>query len=340
MSESNREFDEVTGDGRGQKKWSAVLATIIVLLVLMLVFIFIWSSEPDPVDVGAIEQSYVGKLPRGYVTVETTAQIVENLLNKSGGFLSNDIMPPSVFMDNMPAFEFGALVQIRDITQVLRNDISRSQSQSLEDEALKFAEPAFNIDHRKWMFPRAEREYRKGVKLLREYRDRLADPQDSNTQFYARSDNLRSWLYLVSKRLGGLSQRLSASVGRSRINTDLSNDASAEQSTPAGQIVTVKTPWMQIDDVFWEARGATWAQIQLLKAIEKDFAHVLEDKNARTSFQQIIMELEATQEPIWSPMILNGDEFGFFSNHSLVMSSYISRANAATIDLIDLLKGG
>ncbi|HEY9030649.1 MAG TPA: DUF2333 family protein [Kangiella sp.] len=340
MSESNREFDEVTGNGRGRRKWSAVLATIIVLLVLMLVFIFIWSSEPDPVDINAIEQSYTGEVPRGYITVETTAQIVENLLNKSGGFLSNDIMPPSVFMDNMPAFEFGALVQIRDIAQVLRNDISRSQSQSLEDESLKFAEPAFNIDHRKWMFPRAEREYRKGVKLLREYRDRLADPQDSNTQFYARSDNLRSWLYLVSKRLGGLSQRLSASVGRSRINTDLANDASAEQSTPSSSIVTVTTPWMEIDDVFWEARGATWAQIQLLKAIEKDFAHVLEDKNARTSFQQIIMELEATQEPIWSPMILNGNEFGFFSNHSLVMSSYISRANAATIDLIDLLKGG
>ncbi len=340
MSESNIEIDEVTGKGRGRRKWSAALATIIVLLVLMLVFIFIWSSEPAPVDINAIEKGYAGEPPRGYVTVETTAQIVENLLNKSGGFLSNDIMPPSVFMDNMPAFEFGALVQIRDIAQVLRNDISRSQSQSLEDEALKFAEPAFNIDHRKWMFPRAEREYRKGVKLLREYRDRLADPQDSNTQFYARSDNLRSWLYLVSKRLGGLSQRLSASVGRSRINTDLANDASAEQSTPTSSIVTVTTPWMEIDDVFWEARGATWAQIQLLKAIEKDFAHVLEDKNARTSFQQIIMELEATQEPIWSPMILNGDEFGFFSNHSLVMSSYISRANAATIDLIDLLKGG
>lgn len=340
MSESNIDFDEIDGKSRSSKKWSAFFATVAVLLLVMLVFIFIWSSEPEPVDVGAIEKNYVGQIPRGYVTVETTAQIVETLLDKSGGFLSNDIMPPSVFMDNMPAFEFGALVQIRDITQVLRNDISRSQSQSLEDEALKFAEPAFNIDHRKWMFPRAEREYRKGVKLLRAYRDRLADPQDSNTQFYARSDNLRSWLYLVSKRLGGLSQRLSASVGRSRINTDLSNDASAEQSTPASQIVTVKTPWMQIDDVFWEARGATWAQIQLLKAIEKDFAHVLEDKNARTSFQQIIMELEATQETIWSPMILNGDEFGFFSNHSLVMSSYISRANAATIDLIDLLKGG
>ena len=340
MSELKSDFDTFDSHKSSKKKWSAILASIIILVILMIVFIFIWSSEPDPVDVDSIQQTYVGELPRGYVTVETTAQIVEKLLNKSGGFLSNDIMPPSVFMDNMPAFEFGALVQIRDMAQVLRNDMSRSQSQSLEDEALKFAEPAFNIDHRKWMFPRAEREYRKGVKLLREYRDRLADPQDTNTQFFARADNLSHWLEILSKRLGGLSQNLSASVGRSRLYKNLDEDGVEKPSTPASSIVTVTTPWMQIDDAFWEARGATWAQIQLLKAIEKDFGHVLDDKNARTSFQQIIMELEATQETIWSPMILNGDEFGFFSNHSLVMSSYISRANAATIDLIDLLKGG
>ena len=90
---------------------------------------------------------------------------------------------------------------------------------------------------------------------MRDYRDRLADSGDTNTQFYARADNLRSWLYLVNKRLGGLSQRLSASVGRTRINTDLANDASAEQSTNTSQLVTVKTPWLEIDDVFWEARG-------------------------------------------------------------------------------------
>jgi hypothetical protein len=97
---------------------------------------------------------------------------------------------------------------------------------------------------------------------------------------------------------------------------------------------------MEIDDVFWEARGSTWALIQFLKAVEHDFDGVLRDKNAIASFQQIIMELEATQETIWSPMIVNGSEFGFLANHSLVMSSYISRANAAIIDLIDLLKRG
>ncbi|HKJ50441.1 MAG TPA: DUF2333 family protein, partial [Gammaproteobacteria bacterium] len=58
------------------------------------------------------------------------------------------------------------------------------------------------------------------------------------------------------------------------------------------------------------------------------------------SLRQIVRELEATQDPVWSPMILNGSGFGLFANHSLVMASYISRANAAVIDLRDLLQQG
>ena len=58
------------------------------------------------------------------------------------------------------------------------------------------------------------------------------------------------------------------------------------------------------------------------------------------SLRQIIRELEATQDPVWSPMILNGTGFGFVANHSLVMASYLSRANAAVIDLRNLLQQG
>ena len=39
-------------------------------------------------------------------------------------------------------------------------------------------------------------------------------------------------------------------------------------------------------------------------------------------------------------MIRNGSGFGVLANHSLVMASYISRANAAIIDLRDLMSQG
>jgi hypothetical protein len=54
----------------------------------------------------------------------------------------------------------------------------------------------------------------------------------------------------------------------------------------------------------------------------------------------VIRELEESQKPVWSPAILNGNPFGFFANHSLVMANYVSRANAAIIDLKSLLDRG
>lgn len=92
--------------------------------------------------------------------------------------------------------------------------------------------------------------------------------------------------------------------------------------------------------MFYEARGTTWALIHLLKAVEHDFADILKKKNALVSIRQIIRELEATQETIWSPIILNGSGFGMLANHSLVMASYISRANAAIIDMRTLMSQG
>ncbi len=77
-----------------------------------------------------------------------------------------------------------------------------------------------------------------------------------------------------------------------------------------------------------------------MRAIEVDFADVLEKKNAEVSLRQIIRELEATQQTVWSPLVLNGNGFGLVANHSLVMANYISRANAAVIDLTNLLSQG
>ena len=102
----------------------------------------------------------------------------------------------------------------------------------------------------------------------------------------------------------------------------------------------VKTPWLQIDDVFYEARGTSWALIEFLRAVQIDFGGVLAKKNATVSLRQVIRELEGTQATVWSPMILNGTGFGFVANHSLVMASYISRASTAISDLRRLLEQG
>lgn len=317
------------------------IAVVVVLFVFFMLISWYWSRTPDDLDTSALVEEYTDK--KGITGVYTTVALIgvtNTLLDKPGGYISNDVFPPGVFLDNMPNWEFGVLVQVRDLSRAMRDRFSRSQSQSTEDEDLKEAEPKFNFDNASWMFPATESEYRSGLKDLHGYLDRLVDDDQHNAQFYARADNLSFWLSTVEGRLGSLSQRLSASVGQRRLNTDLAGDSAGQQSTQSPDEIEVKTPWVELDDVFFEARGTSWALIQFLKAMERDFASVLEKKNARVSLQQIIRELEGTQEPLYSPMILNGSGFGFVANHSLAMASYISRANAAIIDLRELLTKG
>ncbi|MFP8974262.1 DUF2333 family protein, partial [Pseudomonas aeruginosa] len=101
-----------------------------------------------------------------------------------------------------------------------------------------------------------------------------------------------------------------------------------------------QTPWMKIDNCGDEDRGKAWVLSHMVRDIEVDVAEVLAKKNATVSVRQIISELEAAQEPLWSPMVLNGSGYGILANHSLVMANYISRANAAVIDLRQLLSQG
>ena len=306
-----------------------------IILLIMCIISWYWSREPDFMTLDVSDKPVIG-----VATTEMLIKSVDTLLEKPGGYLSNDKMPPSVFLDNMPNWEFGVLQQIRDLAKALRNDLSRSQSQSLADEDLENAEPKFNVDSYSWMFPSAEGEYKDGKELMEIYLNKLKDTTQQNAQFYARADNLNEWLSLVEKRLGSLSQRLSAARPQLRINTDLAGDKNAEQSTETDVEVVAKTSWFDIDNNFFEARGTAWALIHYLRAAEIDFKEVLEDKNALVSLRQIIRELESTQQPIRSFMILNGSGMGMFANHSLVMSSYITRANAAIADLRSLLADG
>ncbi|HEX5677949.1 MAG TPA: DUF2333 family protein [Alcanivorax sp.] len=317
-------------DPRNNRIWKGVLWLLAILLLVDVALGWYWSWEPDLSEVNRRDGAVAGEtMTREVIHVAST------LLDKPGGYLSNDMLPHRLWLDNMPSWEFGVLVQLRDVTRVMRRDMSRSRSQSQEDPFLAIAEPQFNFDAESWAMPATESEYRRGIRALENYLEALRR-QDGSAQFYARADNLNYWLNEVQNRLGALSLSLSQSVGRTQLNTD--------NNTPVGELDKeerfVKTPWMRIDNVFYEARGASWALVQLMRAVEVDFADVLRRKNATVSFRQMVRELEATQQTLWSPVVLNGSGFGLFANHSLVMANYMARANASLVDLRKLLQEG
>ncbi len=322
--------------------WRGVGLVVAIYVVGVLAMMWWWSYEPAHFDVVATTHARAAAknepVVTGSVTTSALMTTAQTLLDKRGGYLSNDKFPPGVLMDNVPNWEFGVLTATRDLAREVRNKFARSQSQSEEDVDLKEADPLFSSPNDRWLLPSSENQYRKAIAHFDGYFTRLGKNDPNGAQFFARADNLADYLDLVSGRLGSLSQRLSASVGQLRLEGDAPVDGTAPAIGKGQQMV--RTPWSKIDDIFYESRGYTWALLEQLQAMQVDFGPTLERKNAMVSLKQIIRELEEAQKPVHSPIILNGSPFGFFANHSLVMANYISRANAAVIDLRELLKRG
>ena len=322
-----------------RRRWTGTVA--IVLGVLFLFFVLLgmyWSPMPKLFWVNEYVEDQRSVV--GFSTTDTLIRVGETLLDKRGGYLSNDKFPPGLWLDNMPNWEKGVLTQIRDFSRAVRNDFSRSQSQSKEDPDVVEAVEKFFSESNSWLFPPTERRYREGIAALNRYQDRLTGAAQPEAQFYARADNLREWLAEVEKRLGSMSRRLGNSVATTVINEELAGDPSAEAAQQQPDTIDVRTPWLEIDDVFFEARGTAWALLHFFRAIEFDFSQVLDDKNAEASVRQIIRELESSLDPMRWPVVLNGGGYGLTANHSLVMANYLARANAAVINLRELLDQG
>jgi hypothetical protein len=321
-----------------------------VSLIALIVLGGWWGAEPDTFDVREkaveyMQQSGTEDMPIGFVYTNTLAHMIEVLMEKPGGYISNDVAPPGLFLDNIRSWEYGALVMIRDGTTALRNHFARDQSQSMEDKDLSLAEPYFYYEPNSWALPSTESEYDKGVEALHKYMQRLQNPNagQRRAQFYSRADSLWAYLEVVIKRLGGLSTRLTASTdrfaGAAGILYDPNNQI-APQFTEEKTKGVGKTPWLLIDDVFYEARGACWALLHILQAIKIDFGDIILDKRAMNTVDNMIHAMENALTPILSPMVLNGGGFGMFANYSLAMANYIARANAAALDLRDLMDKG
>jgi hypothetical protein len=322
----------------------------ILVLITSLFLIFLgewWSVEPKQFSIQeeALARAKLTKtteIPLGYTYANTLAHIAEVLLHKPGGYMTNDVAPPGVLLDNIPSFEYGALVMLRDATSALRNHFTRDQSQSDEDPDLKVAEPYFYYEHDSWALPSTEAEYSKGVDSLHKYMIRLQTYGGNikRAQFYSRADNLWQYTEVVIKRLGNLSTRLSASTAGAALIPGLEVEEPNVAVRNAKVAPMSQTPWLLIDNVFYEARGSSWALLHILKAIKYDFHDILLDKRAMNTVDIMIKALENALAPVLSPVILNGSGYGLFANYSLTMATYIARANAAALDLRDIMNRG
>src|SRR5262245_31847913 len=97
-----------------------VAATIVGYLLVCVALGWWWDKEPDEFSVddnaAAVAAQHGSTIVTGYTTIATLVRLVDTLLDKRGGYLSNDVFPPGVWLDNVPSWEYGVLVQIRDMS--------------------------------------------------------------------------------------------------------------------------------------------------------------------------------------------------------------------------------
>lgn len=312
--------------------WKPLVALVVIYLLVCIVLGIWWSWTPSPtdprqavemqrgfpqsVDTGGDDAQSPPAIAPGEALLASNISILDTLLDKPGGYLRNDVMPPGLWLDNMPNWEAGVTRQVRDAVTLL------GESLSVGDAPLTQANESLAGDLESWRWPASETVLRAARNNLGEAftavenaagpgapNQDAATPAESTSQLDAAA--LSDWLSQVQQRLEAQTRQLAANVGQS----------------PNGDEQDDSTPWLRIDNVFFEARGTTWALAQLMQAARIDYADAIESSGVGADFDQLVAELESSQARVWSPVILNGSGFGLFANHSLMMANYTVRAS-------------
>lgn len=310
--------------------WKPLVVLAGIYLVVVVVLGMWWSRAPAPFDVEratAIQRDAVADgaaeaattpAQRGAVTLATLMTLVDTLLDKPGGYLRNDVAPPGVWLDNMPAWEYGVLLQARELAAALPAMFDEETAELDEVQA------SLRHDSRDWLYPGTEKRLAQARDALGE---RLAALTQPGTGFAADGEGLARWLDRVAARLDTQSRSLSASVADDELLSRLD-----EEARPG------ETPWYRVDDVFHEARGTGWALVLLVEGVQRDHADVIAAAGASEAWERLRVVLERTQRRLWSPVVLNGSGFGFFANHSLVMANHLLQARDLARSLADDLE--
>ncbi len=94
----------------GSSTGRLIVVLVVLYLLVALVVGYFWSTEPEQFSVTEVAEKRAEemgvKVVTGFTTTSTLIKVTETLLHKPGGYLSNDVTPPGVWLDNVPNWEF------------------------------------------------------------------------------------------------------------------------------------------------------------------------------------------------------------------------------------------
>jgi hypothetical protein len=290
-------------------------------------------------------------LPVGYRTVSTMVTLANQLFTKPGGYQSNGISPMTRIPDNMRNWEYGYVIQLRVLVQGLRFDLGRAGVNAVDHKELREAEGRFNFKHDNIVLPSTDRQYKQGRDLLADYLDKLNSAASPGQFFAPRNDQLINWLEKQKNMLGSYTTMLQDNIGTMTLDTGVLTSA----PIPTDEVVAGNATegvvankdgddnlnsFLERDDTFYQVRGGVYALYHTMQAVRTDCKDVINASNAMGIMNRVLNELEQANNPMKSPMVLNGSEYGIIQNHSLVLAAHLAKAHLAIQELQRQLAGG
>lgn len=199
-------------------KWRVVLKTLAVQACLLLGILAVaWGLQrayslvdattfPEPVAVPA-DADTLSDNEKGKILLDAITHQMRRELDSTFGWSFNDIIFNRALLDNRAYRQYGVYHATKFLLDLYSSQIAKLGSSDRESEFLYKARiNSFTIDPRSFMFPSAEGSYKKGLKLLNDYKTSL----DKGTGVYnCRTDDLyASFVTVTGENMLGYAQGL------------------------------------------------------------------------------------------------------------------------------------
>ena len=238
---------------------------------------------------------------------------LEQEMNSPFGWSVNDlIISPTRWLDNRANRQRGTIFATRMLTNFFATNLAKYGKVDAENDNLKKArETYFAFTSESWWFPSSEKQYKKGIELLKQYEADLIR-EDANAIFNLRTDDMYNMLaFIISNQF--LDQPLGLLVQ--------SNDEVA---------------YSELDDRIYYTQGVILVLRDALRTFVHLYPEVKEkggEENIRIAFRE--MDQICTFDPL---IVLRGDRDSIMADHRGKMAKYLISVRERINDLAQSIK--
>ncbi len=254
----------------------------------------------DPNITGLLKETTAESSPakKGAVLSASIRNRLEQEMNSPFGWSVNDlIISPTRWLDNRANRQRGTIFATRMLTTFFSTNLAKYGNVDAENEDLKKArETYFAFAADSWWFPSTEKQYQKGIELIKKYEADLLKG-DSKAIFNLRTDDMYNLLkFIISKQF--LDQPLGLLVQ--------SNEEVA---------------YTELDDRIYYTQGVVLVLRDVLQTFVHLYPEVVEKggkENVRIAFRA--MHQVCTFDPL---IVLRGDHDSVTADHRGKMARYL-----------------